>query len=109
MDSIIAWVGGKRLLRKKIETMIPKDIGGYIEPFGGAGWVLLLKEKWARLEVYNDLDSRLTNLFRASKDSPESVTCITNNLNCIKPHFYKIKFRATPIGGWGVKIKKKTS
>jgi len=73
MDSIIAWIGGKRLLRKKIATLIPKDINGYIEPFGGAGWVLLLKEKWARLEVYNDLDSRLTNLFLQVKYHPEAL------------------------------------
>ncbi len=73
MNSIIAWIGGKRLLRKKLETLIPKDIRGYIEPFGGAGWVLLLKEKWAKLEVYNDLDSRLTNLFLQVKYHPEAL------------------------------------
>ena len=73
MDSIIAWVGGKKQLRKKIETLIPEGIGGYIEPFGGAGWVLFLKERWARLEVYNDLDSRLTNLFMQVKFHPEAL------------------------------------
>lgn len=73
MDSIIAWVGGKRLLRKKIETLIPKDIRGYIEPFGGAGWVLFHKEKWAKLEVYNDLDRRLTNLFLQVKYHPDAL------------------------------------
>ncbi len=73
MDSIIAWIGGKKLLRKKLSTLIPKDIRGYIEPFGGAGWLLFLKEKWAKLEVYNDLDSRLTNLFLQVKYHPDAL------------------------------------
>ena len=65
--SLINWVGGKRLLRKTIEPLIPKDIVSYIEPFGGGGWILFYKDKWADLEIYNDLDSRLVNLFRIVK------------------------------------------
>ena len=61
---LINWVGGKRLLRKTIAPLIPEDIVSYIEPFGGGGWVLFYKDQWADLEVYNDLDSRLVNLFK---------------------------------------------
>lgn len=68
--SLIAWVGGKRLLRKTIEKLIPKDIKSYIEPFGGAGWVLFYKDRWADVEIYNDLDNRLVNLFRIVKYHP---------------------------------------
>ncbi|MGM9993487.1 MAG: DNA adenine methylase [Candidatus Avigastranaerophilus sp.] len=60
---LINWVGGKRLLRKTIADIIPKNINGYIEPLGGGAWVLFYKDKWAKLEVYNDLDGRLVNLF----------------------------------------------
>ena len=60
----IRWIGGKRLLRKTIAPLIPDNIQSYIEPFGGAAWVMFYKEKWADLEVYNDLDGRLVNLFR---------------------------------------------
>lgn len=67
---LINWIGGKRLLRKTIAPMIPEDIQGYIEPFGGGAWVLFYKEKWAELEVYNDLDSRLVNLFNVVKYHP---------------------------------------
>lgn len=73
MDSLIAWVGGKKLLREKIATLIPEDIGSYVEPFGGAGWVLFHRERWAKLEVYNDLDARLTNLFLQVKHHPEAL------------------------------------
>lgn len=63
----ITWIGGKRLLRKKISELIPEDIGSYIEPFGGGAWVLFYKEKWANIEVYNDLDNNLYNLFNIVK------------------------------------------
>lgn len=56
MNSFITWVGGKRLLRKKIVSLFPAGFDRYIEVFGGAGWVLFFKEKHAALEVYNDVD-----------------------------------------------------
>ncbi|MCD7780717.1 MAG: DNA adenine methylase, partial [Candidatus Gastranaerophilales bacterium] len=67
---LISWIGGKRLLRKTISELIPDNINGYKEPFGGGAWVLFYKEKWAELEVYNDLDSRLVNLFNIVKYHP---------------------------------------
>jgi DNA adenine methylase len=45
MDAVIAWIGGKRLLRKEIAKYVPKGIQGYIEPFGGAAWVMLFKDR----------------------------------------------------------------
>ena len=71
--SLINWVGGKRLLRKTIAPLIPKDILSYVEPFGGAGWVFFYNDKWAELEIYNDLDGRLVNLFRIVKYHPEAL------------------------------------
>ncbi len=73
MDAIIGWIGGKRLLRKTISQYVPNDITGYIEPFGGAAWMLLLKDRWADLEVYNDLDYRLVNLFLQVKYHPDEL------------------------------------
>lgn len=73
MDSVIGWIGGKRLLRKEIAKHVPEDIRAYIEPFGGAGWVLLYKDRWAPLEVYNDLDGRLVNLFLQVKYHPDEL------------------------------------
>jgi DNA adenine methylase len=73
LDSLITWIGGKKLLRKKIAALVPDDITGYVEPFGGAGWVLFHRDRWARLEVYNDLDSRLTNLFLQVKFHPDAL------------------------------------
>ncbi|MFI3300589.1 MAG: DNA adenine methylase [Candidatus Gastranaerophilales bacterium] len=70
---LLNWVGGKRLLRKTIAPLIPTDIKSYVEPFGGGGWVLFYKERWADLEIYNDLDGRLVNLFRIVKYHPEAL------------------------------------
>jgi len=73
MDALIGWIGGKRLLRRIISQYVPKDITGYIEPFGGAAWMLLYKDKWGDLEVYNDLDNRLVNLFLQVKYHPDEL------------------------------------
>jgi DNA adenine methylase len=67
MNSFIGWVGGKKLLRDQIIQSFPPDIGRYIEVFGGAGWVLFRKERHAALEVFNDADGNLINLYRCIK------------------------------------------
>ena len=54
MDSFISWIGGKRVLRKRILEEFPEKYERYIEVFGGAAWVLFAKGKTA-FEVYNDI------------------------------------------------------
>lgn len=68
MNSFIGWIGGKRALRREIIALFPKDVERYIEVFGGAGWVLFGKErKNGQLEVFNDMDGDLINLYRCVK------------------------------------------
>lgn len=67
MNSFIAWIGGKKLLRKYIIEKFPEEFERYIEVFGGAGWVLFGKEQCKELEVFNDIDSNLINLYRCIK------------------------------------------
>ena len=67
MNSFIGWIGGKKLLRKEIVNRFPENFGRYIEVFGGAGWVLFYSAKHAELEVYNDYNSDLVNLYRCIK------------------------------------------
>lgn len=75
MNSIIGWVGGKRQLRKEILSHFPADgVSRYIEVFGGAGWVLFGKEQQTgQMEVYNDLNGDLANLFRCVKYHCEAL------------------------------------
>lgn len=69
MNSFIAWIGGKKLLRKSIIELFPdeKDIDRYIEVFGGAGWVMFGKPPGNHLEVFNDINSNLINMYRCIK------------------------------------------
>lgn len=72
MDSFIAWIGGKKLLRKEIVQRFPEKFDKYVEVFGGAAWVLFYKEKYAPIEVYNDINSELVNLFKCVKYHPNA-------------------------------------
>ena len=69
MNSPIGWIGGKRALRKEIIALFPQDgVGRYIEVFFGAGWVFFGREKQpGQLEVINDRDGQIVNLFRCIK------------------------------------------
>jgi DNA adenine methylase len=58
-------MGGKSKLRKTIIEMIP-DHMCYVELFFGAGWVYFGKE-FSKVEVINDIDKELINLFRMIK------------------------------------------
>ena len=68
MNSFIGWIGGKRALRNEILQRMPSGIGRYIEVFGGAGWVLFGREPSSKVvEVFNDYDAELVNIYRCIK------------------------------------------
>ena len=73
MDSFIPWVGGKKLLRKEIVKRFPENNKKYVEVFGGAGWVLFHKEKCGDVEIYNDINGNLVNLFKCIKHHPNAL------------------------------------
>ena len=69
VNSFFPWIGGKKLMREIILERFPAEYGRYVEVFGGAGWILFAKEP-EPFEVYNDLNSDLTNMFRVVKEKP---------------------------------------
>lgn len=75
MNSFISWIGGKRQLRNQILEYFPEKetYERYIEVFGGAGWILFSRESHAKMEVYNDVNGQLVNLFRIVKYHPEAL------------------------------------
>jgi DNA adenine methylase len=62
---IIPWIGGKRRLAKHILPMFPEHTC-YVEPFAGAAALYFLKDQ-AKVEVLNDVNSDLVNLYRVVK------------------------------------------
>jgi DNA adenine methylase len=69
---LIRYHGSKWRLAPWIISHFPKHII-YVEPFGGSGSVLLRKER-SKIEVYNDLDGEIVNLFRVVREHGEKLS-----------------------------------
>lgn len=63
--SFSGWMGGKSQLARTIIEMMPEH-KAYVEVFGGAGWVLFKKTE-SDVEVINDINDDLINLYRILK------------------------------------------
>ena len=59
---IVPWIGGKRRLAKHILPLFPEHTC-YVEPFCGAAALYFMKEP-AKVEVINDINGELVNLYR---------------------------------------------
>ncbi|MDM1022081.1 DNA adenine methylase [Acinetobacter sp. VNK23] len=63
--SFSGWLGGKSQLARTIIEMMPPH-KTYVEVFGGAGWVLFKKTP-SPVELINDINDDLVNLYRVLK------------------------------------------
>ena len=71
MNSFIPWVGGKGKLLWIINKMAPDHYTRFIDVFGGSGTVTMSRPiQPGCMEVYNDFNSNLTNLFCCVKNRP---------------------------------------
>lgn len=80
----IPWVGGKEKLAPYIQQVLPPAIKTYVEPFGGSGAILLgLPPSNQRLDIYNDFNRDLVNLFLCARDRP---LALVKELNFLPLH-----------------------
>lgn len=66
---IVPWIGGKRRLAKYILPLFPEHTC-YVEPFCGGAALFFLK-KPGKVEVINDINGDLMNLYRVVKHHPD--------------------------------------
>lgn len=71
MKAIVKYPGSKWSLADWIISFIPKH-HSYLEPFFGSGAVLLRKPR-SNIEMVNDLDNRVVNLFECIRDNPQRL------------------------------------
>jgi len=86
-----ARMGGKsRLAKRLIEMFPPEDAYNvYVEPFVGAGNVILRTEKVeGRKEVINDKDKRVSIVFRAIKKSGKKINDTINRRYLTRQQFF---------------------
>lgn len=89
--NLIGYPGGDTFLLPFLLKMIPPHIC-YVEVFGGGG-VLLLNKPPSKVEVYNDIDGDLVNLFRVVKEKPEEFLRELDLLPYSRQLFYDFRYR----------------
>ena len=65
----IPWIGSKEKLIPYIWQVFPSNPKLYLEPFGGGGALLLgMQPKISRMDIYNDFNCDLVNLFLCARE-----------------------------------------
>lgn len=73
---IVPWIGGKRRLAKHILPLFPAH-ECYVEPFCGAAALYFLKTP-GKIEVINDINGELVNLYRVVKHHWKNLSASSN-------------------------------
>lgn len=68
---ILRYFGGKFRMAPWLVAQLPAH-AVYVEPFGGAGSVLIHKDR-AKAEVFNDVDGEIVNLFKVLRDNGQKL------------------------------------
>lgn len=91
---VLRWHGGKWLLAPWIISHFPKH-RVYVEPFGGAGSVLMRKPR-VYAEVWNDLDGDVVNLFRVLRSDDAGRLVESLRLTPFARDEFNISYAETP-------------
>lgn len=71
MNAVLKYPGAKWALAEQIISRFPEH-HSYLEPFFGSGAVLFRKPR-SPIEMVNDLDGAVVNLFRCIREDPERL------------------------------------
>lgn len=86
----LKWAGGKRLLLPEILPRIPEFTGRYIEPFLGAGAVMLSIPP-ERPKIANDFNPELIAVYTSIRDFKEELMDELRTHKNSKNHFLKVR------------------
>jgi len=87
------WVGGKTQLLPQILPRVPEKIGGYFEPFVGAGalfFSLAEVPRW-RTPILADTNPDLLCAYRILRDSPEDLIAELGQMRRNKAEFLRVR------------------
>lgn len=68
---IVPWIGGKRRLADRLLPYFPPH-SCYVEPFAGGAAMFFMRPRPAEVEVLNDVNGDLVNLYRVVKTTWKS-------------------------------------
>ncbi len=85
----LKWVGGKRQLLSKINSLLPKKYGDYYEPFVGAG--ALLFHLQPQKAIINDFNQELINVYKIIKTNLEELIADLKQHKNELDYFYEIR------------------
>lgn len=102
-EGILKRIGGKASLAERIVAAFPPpgDYDLYVEPCGGAAWVLLARPlSYGHGEVFNDLDNNLITFWQEMRDHGEELRARLEGLLYSRKQYYdwyKSLYDQTPL------------
>lgn len=74
LPGLTSWAGGKRNLARRLAELIDADKHRvYVEPFAGAGHVFFARTKRRPVEIINDANGELVNIWRCWRRHPDEL------------------------------------
>ena len=89
--NLIKYAGGDTTIIKPLLKLMPDHIC-YVEVFGG-GAVFLLNKPPSKVEVYNDVDGDLVNLFKVVKERPDEFLKELDLLPYSRQLYYEFQYK----------------